>query len=193
MGVESQLKNDWLCNKKLMVSNFELTFDGLVGDGSKIVSELVDWESSGATYLFNELRDILCGEAKMCFNPERLFLFGLAYTGRESKKIWSNRTIELEGIDFMKHPQDLETLLTFDPKREVFYFQQSLNIDAINNETLCIDRKAHLFWEIATIDAKVKELMSILSHSGQASTKLIMTGDSKDAKHFFATKKKEQE
>ena len=93
----------------------------------------------------------------------------------------------------MKHPQDVETLLTFDPKREVFYFQQSLNIDAINNETLCIDRKAHLFWEIATIDAKVKELMSILSHSGQASTKLIMTGDSKDAKHFFATKKKEQE
>ena len=122
MGVESQLKNDWLCNKKLMVSNFELTFDGLVGDGSKIVSELVDWESSGATYLFNELRDILCGEAKMCFNPERLFLFGLAYTGRESKKMWSNRTIELEGIDFMKHPQDVETLLTFDPKREVFYF-----------------------------------------------------------------------
>ena len=60
MGVESQLKNDWLCNKKLMVSNFELTFDGLVGDGSKIVSEFVDWESSGATYLFNELRDILC-------------------------------------------------------------------------------------------------------------------------------------
>ena len=83
VGVESQLKNDWLCNKKLMVSNFELTFDGLDGDGSKIVSEFVDWESSGATYLFNELRDILCGEAKMCFNPERLFLFGLAYTGRE--------------------------------------------------------------------------------------------------------------
>ena len=93
----------------------------------------------------------------------------------------------------MKHPQDLETLLTFDPKREVFYFQQSLNIDAINKETLCIDRKAHLFWEIATIDAKVKELMSILSHSGQASTKLIMTGDSKDARNFFIIKKKEQE
>ena len=111
MGVESQLKSDWLCNKKLLVSDFELPFDGLVGDGSNIVSELVDWESSGATYRFNELRDILCGEAKMCFNPERLFLFGLAYTGRESKKIWSNRTIESEGIDFMKHPQDVETFL----------------------------------------------------------------------------------
>ena len=85
VGVESQLKNDWLCNKKLMVSNFELSFDGLDGDGSKIVSELVDRESSGATYLFNELRDILCGEAKMCFNQERLFLFGLAYTKRESR------------------------------------------------------------------------------------------------------------
>ena len=40
MGVESQLKSDWLCNKKLMVSNFELTFDGLVGDGSKMVQKL---------------------------------------------------------------------------------------------------------------------------------------------------------
>ena len=70
-GEDSQLRNEWLYNKKLMVSNFELTLDGLEGDGSKIVSELVDWESSGATYRFNELRNILCGEAKMCFNPDR--------------------------------------------------------------------------------------------------------------------------
>ena len=91
--------------QKIVGVRFELTFDGLVGHGSSIVSEFVDWESSGATYRFNELRDIICGEAKMCFNPERLFLFGLAYTGRESKKIWSSRTIELEGIDFQRHPQ----------------------------------------------------------------------------------------
>ena len=125
----------------------------------------------------------------MCFNPEQLCLFGLAYTGKESKKIWTTRTIVLEGIDFQKHPQDLETLLNFDTKAEIFNFQKSLNIDAINNETLCIDRKAHLFWEITTIDAKVKELMSILSHSGKAATRLVMTGDSKDGKHFFITKR----
>ena len=144
MEVESQLKSEWLCNKKLWVSDFELTFNGLLGDGSSIVSEFVDWESSGATYLFNELRDVLCGEANMCFNPERLFLFGLAYTGRDSKKIWTTRSIKLEGIEFQRHPQDLETLLNFDTKAEVFYFQKSLNIDAINNETLCIDRKSFL-------------------------------------------------
>ena len=129
----------------------------------------------------------------MCFNPERLYLFGLAYTGRESQKIWNTRTLELEGIDFQKHPQDLEALLNFDTKAEIFNFQKSLNIDAINNETLCIDRKAHLFWEITAIDAKVKELMSILSHSGKAASRRVMTGDSKDGKHFFATKKMEQE
>ena len=35
--------------------------------------------------------------------------------------------------------------------------------------------------------------MSILSHSGKASTRLIMTGDSKDGKLFFNTKRMEQE
>ena len=35
--------------------------------------------------------------------------------------------------------------------------------------------------------------MSTLSNSGQAAARLIMTGDSKDARHFFIVKKKEQE
>ena len=87
----------------------------------------------------------------------------------------------------------METLLNFDTKAEIFNFQKSPNTDAINNETLCIERKAHLFWEITAINAKVKELMSILSHSGKALSRLVMTGDSKDGKHFFATKKMEQE
>ena len=99
----------------------------------------------------------------------------------------------MEGIDFQKHPQSSEDFLNFDTKAEIFYFEKSLNIDAINNKTLCIDRKAHLFWEIPNIDAKIKELMSILSHSGKAASKLVMTGDSKDGKYFFATKKMEQE
>ena len=111
-------------------------------------------KSSGLTYSFNELRDILCGEAKACFNADQLYLFGLAYTGRESKKIWTTRTIELEGIDFQKHPQSLEDLLNFGTRAEIFCFEKSLNIDAINNEILCNDRKVHLFWEIPNIDAK---------------------------------------
>ena len=64
MEVESQSKVEWLCNKKLLTSDFEATLDGLDGDGQSIVLEFVDWESSGPTYTFNELRDTLCGEAK---------------------------------------------------------------------------------------------------------------------------------
>ena len=56
-----------------------------------------------------------------------------------------------------------------------------------------IDRKAHLFWEIPVIDAKINDLMSTISKSGKAAARLIMTGDSKDARHFFIIKKKEQE
>ena len=40
---------------------------------------------------------------------------------------------------------------------------------------------------------KINKLMSTLSNSGKAASRLIMTGDSKDARHFFIIKKKEQE
>ena len=70
MDVESQSKIEWLCNKKLWVSDFELTLYGLVGDGQSIIKEFVDWESSGPTYNFNKLRDVLCGETKLCFNAD---------------------------------------------------------------------------------------------------------------------------
>ena len=76
---------------------------------------------------------------------------------------------------------------------EPFYFQQYLNIDAINNETKCIDRKAHLFWENPVTDAKINELMSTLSNSGKGAARPVMTGDSRDARQFFLVKKKEQE
>ena len=88
-------------------------------------------------------------------------------------------------IDFKRHPENLEALLKIDINDEPFYFQKSLSIDAINNETKCIDRKAHLFWENPTIDAKINDLMAILSNSGKASAKLVMTGDSKDSRQFF--------
>ena len=82
MEVKSQPKSVWWCNKKLWVSDFELTLDGLVGQGLHIINEFVDWESSGPIYKLNELRDILCGEAKMCVNADRFYLFGLTYIGR---------------------------------------------------------------------------------------------------------------
>ena len=76
MEVESQSKVEWLCNRKMLKSYFKATFDGLNGEGQSIFSEFVDWESSGPTYTFNELRDALCGEAKFCYNADHIYLFG---------------------------------------------------------------------------------------------------------------------
>ena len=39
---------------------------------------------------------------------------------------------------------------------------------------------------------KNNKLMNVISHSGDATTKLVMTGDSKDARTFFAVKKREE-
>ena len=169
-----------LCNIKLLTSHFEATLDGLIGDGSSIINKFVDWESSGPTFNFNELRDALCGEAKFCFNADHIYLFGLAYTGKDSKKIWTTRAIELDGIEFRRHPDNMEALLKIDINDEPFHFQRSLNVDAINNETKCIDRKAHLFWENPVIN----DLMGTLSNSGKAAVRLVMTGDSKDSRRF---------
>ena len=132
----------------------------MVGDGRSIIKDFIDLESSGPTYNFNELRNALCGEAKFFFNADHIYLFGLAFTEKDSKKIWTTRTIELEGIEFQRHPTDLDSLLRFDTTAEAFYFEKSLNIDTINIETLSIDRKTHLLWEIPVIDAKIKKLMS---------------------------------
>ena len=85
-------------------------------------------------------------------------MFGIAYTGRDSKKLWTSRTIELEGIEFQRHPENFDDLLKIDFLTEPFNFQKSLNMDAMNNEIKCIDRKAHLFWGNPIIDAKIGEL-----------------------------------
>ena len=92
-----------------------------------------------------------------------------------------------------KHPNNIKPLLNININATPFYFQQVLNIDSINNETKCNDRKAHLFWEIPVIDAKINDLMNPLSHSGKAAARLVRTGDSKDSRGFFLIKKKGQE
>ena len=93
---------------------------------------------------------------KFKFDANKVSLFGLYYSCKESKKEWITRTIDLESIDYLRHPTNLEELLAVDAKsHDVFNFQRSLHIDAINKETKVLDRKAHLFWEIPTIDAKV--------------------------------------
>ena len=80
----------------------------------------------------------------------------------------------------------MEELLVIDANsHDIFNFQRSLNIEAINMETRLLDRKAHLFWEIPVIDAKVNKLMDYLSYSGDAKKKLVMTGDKKMQEHFY--------
>ena len=56
-------------------------------------------------------------------------------------------------------------------KNEIFYFQRSLSIGDINNETKALDRKAHLFWEIPAIDKRVCEFMDSILISGMQEEK----------------------
>ena len=134
MEMEEQSRMIRLCNFKLLKTNFDAIFDGLETDGRNIANEFVDWESAGPLYSFDELRNALCGEAKFCFNADHIYLFGLAYTGRDSKKIWTTRTVDLVGIDYWRHPDNLEVLLKIDIKAEPFNFQKSMDFDAMNNE-----------------------------------------------------------
>ena len=94
------------------------------------------------------------------------------------------------GIEFQRHPDNLEALLKIDINTEPFNFQKSLNIDSINNETRCIDRKAHLFWENPVIDAKINDLMSKPSNSGKATARLVMTETAKIQDDFSWSKGK---
>ena len=68
------------------MSEFEKTLDGLVGDGQNILAEFVDWQAAGPTYTFNELRNELCRDAKIKFDVNKVSLYGLCYTCRESKR-----------------------------------------------------------------------------------------------------------
>jgi len=108
--ISGQSNIERLCNFKVLTSQFEARFDGLNGDYIDIANEFVDWESAGEIFSFEELRNALCGEAKLCFDADHLYLFGLAYTEKDSKKIWTTRTINLEGIEYKKHPGSLDEL-----------------------------------------------------------------------------------
>ena len=96
-----------MCNFKVLKSQFEARFDGLNGDYIDIANEFVDWGSAGEIFSFEELRNALWGEAKLCFDADHLYLFGLAYTETDSNKIWTTRNIDLKGIEYKKHPEIL--------------------------------------------------------------------------------------
>ena len=78
-------------------------------------------------------------------------------------------------------------------KYEVFNFQRALCIEAINNETKILDRKAHMFWEFPELDKQICDFVESISMSGEARKIISMTGDTKDARNFYAAKKREAE
>ena len=73
-------------------------------------------------------------------------------------------------------------------KYEVFNFQRALCIEAINNETKNLDRKAHIFWEFPELDKQICNFVESISMNREARKKIFMTGDKKDARNFYATK-----
>ena len=104
MEVDTQSRLDMLVSKDVAVSKLEIILGSLKGDGQNLLAEFVDWEVSGPTYTFNELRNELCGYANFKFDATKVSLFGLFYTCRESKKQLITRTINLERIDYYRHP-----------------------------------------------------------------------------------------
>ena len=191
MEVEAQSKMDLLLNKKAFTTSFENTLDTLQGDGQQLLNEFVDWPVAGDVYSYSELKNELCGDAKFKFDPARIWPSGLVWSYTDSKKAWTSRTIDLEDVDFQRHPKTLDRLFETDSEAfEVFDFQRSLSIEAINNETLAIDRKAHMFWEFPEVEKQICEFIESISTSGGVRRKILMTGDTKDAKNFYAAKSK---
>ena len=194
MDIEAQSKMDLLLKKKCFTTSFEDTFDALQGEGQQLLNEFVDWPFAGEVYSYNDLKNELCGDAKFKFDPDRVALSGLVWTCTDSKKAWISRTIDLVDVEFQRHPKTLDALFEIDMDYfEVFDFQRSMTINAINHETLAIDRKAHMFWEFPEHENQINEFMNSISASGEARKKILMTGDTKDAKNFYSAKKREFE
>ena len=64
MEVDTQSNLDKLVSKNPAVSEVEQTLDNIRGDGHNILAEFVDWQASGPSYSFHELRNELCGDTK---------------------------------------------------------------------------------------------------------------------------------
>ena len=105
MEVEAQSKMDLLLNKKAFTTSFENTLDTLQGDGQQLLNEFVDWPVAGDVYSYSELKNELCGDAKFKFDPARIWPSGLVWSYTDSKKAWTSRTMDLEDVDFQRHPK----------------------------------------------------------------------------------------
>ena len=96
MEVDTQSNLDKLVSKNPPVSEVKQTLDNIKGDGHNILAQFVDWQASGPSYSFHELRNELCGDAKIKFEANKIFLYGLSYTATEAKKQWRERNHRVE-------------------------------------------------------------------------------------------------
>ena len=85
MEVDTQSNLDKLVSKNPAVSELETTLDELKGDGQNVLPEFVDWQAAGPTYTFNELRNELCGDAKIKFD-EKSYLYMYCTTHAKNPK-----------------------------------------------------------------------------------------------------------
>ena len=98
----------------------------------------------------------------------KIFINTTKQFGNEIKKGIESKSYNnccLNGIPFRKHPTTLESLLNID----LTY--------VINNETISVDRKAHLFSEHPTKKAKIEDLVESWADSEETKFKLKMPAD----------------
>ena len=77
MEVDTQSKLDKLVSKNPAVSE----------DGQKILAEFMDWQATGPTYSFCELRNELCRNTKIKFDEKSYFCMVCPTHAKSPKKI----------------------------------------------------------------------------------------------------------
>ena len=69
----------YLMEKQPLCVDFENRLYGVERDRQYILTEFVDWNCVGPTYSFNELRDLICAEAKHSFNKDAISILLILY------------------------------------------------------------------------------------------------------------------
>ena len=124
----------------------------------------MDLESSGPIYTFNELRDQLCGNAKFGFDVINIYLFGICFMCEKSKQDWITRIVDLEGIDFGRHPKQWKNCCQSILISMVFAISRGLLVlMQLTIKPNARINKLTYSGNFSAVYAKVNELMDFLS------------------------------
>ena len=76
-----------LCSKDLFTQDYEKQLDNVKIDGTHILNDCMDWESSGPVNSFAKLReDLYMVQQNFASTKNKVFPFGLVYTLSQSRK-----------------------------------------------------------------------------------------------------------